>query len=212
MSRPCAAQSRGAWPAALSNSASLRGAKRRSNPDVAAGLDCFAALAMTKERLSFRLAHGKKRKRNAGRRSISCPARKRRAGRATESCGLRRPPLAGALASRRSTTALARGTRHPKGSARARLPGTWPKRSVLDARPNRGAETSRSLCGHYSRPEPVPVQRCTPHAGRSAGRHDARNRPGARLMRPRPQAPHSPQPDGITIRRPSLSELDSPVM
>ncbi len=127
-----------------------------------------------KNGLSFRLAHGKKRKRNAGRRSISCPARKRRAGRATESCGLRRPPLAGALASRRSTTALARGTRHPKGSARARLPGTWPKRSVLDARPNRGAETSRSLCGHYSRPEPVPVQRCTPHAGRSAGRHDAR--------------------------------------
>jgi hypothetical protein len=28
-------------------------------------------------------------------------------------------------------------------------------------------------------------------------------------MRPRPQAPHSPQPNGITIRRPLLSELDS---
>jgi hypothetical protein len=68
---------------------SLRGAKRRSNPDFAVGLDCFVELvigpatsgrtrwlAMTKE---------EKGRRDAGRRSVYCPARKRRTGRATES-------------------------------------------------------------------------------------------------------------------------------
>src|SRR5271155_1562285 len=38
--------------------------------------------------------------------------------------GLRRPPLAGALACRRSTTVLARGTLVPKAQLRARLLGT----------------------------------------------------------------------------------------
>src|SRR5271155_5792337 len=41
----------------------------------------------------------------------------RRAGRATERAACAAPPLSGALACRRSTTALAKGTRHPNGSA-----------------------------------------------------------------------------------------------
>src|ERR1700733_8903846 len=63
-----------------------------------------------------------KRKRNAGRRKVVLPARKRRAGRATEKGGLRRPPLAGALACRRSTAVLAKGTFVPRAQRRARLP------------------------------------------------------------------------------------------
>ena len=52
------------------------------------------------------------------------PARKRRAGRATEKGGLRRPPLAGALACRRSTAVLTNGTFVPRARRRARLPET----------------------------------------------------------------------------------------
>ena len=122
---------------------SLRGAKRRSNPERhGKELDCFAC-ARNDERKE------KQRKRNAGRRSVSCPARKRRAGRATKRPACADPPLAGALACRRSTTALARGTLVPKAQLQARLPGTRPERSVLKARPNRGAETLRRLCGCY---------------------------------------------------------------
>src|SRR5208282_5754813 len=39
-----------------------------------------------------------------------CPARKRRAGRATDKAACAAPPLSGALACRRSTTALAAAT------------------------------------------------------------------------------------------------------
>src|ERR1700733_9763054 len=67
-----------------------------------------------------------KRKRNAGRRKVVLPARKRRAGRATKG-GLRRPPLAGALACRRSTAVLASGTFVPKAQRRARLPESGAK-------------------------------------------------------------------------------------
>jgi hypothetical protein len=57
------------------------------------------------------------------RQTQSClPVRKRRAGRATEKGGLRRPPLAGALACRRSTTVLTNGTFVPRAQRRARLP------------------------------------------------------------------------------------------
>jgi hypothetical protein len=60
----------------------------------------------------------------AERRQTHClmPARKRRAGRATEKGGLRRPPLAGALACRRSTAVLTNGTFVPEAQRRARLP------------------------------------------------------------------------------------------
>src|SRR6202161_1441997 len=75
----------------------------------------------------------KKRKRNAGRRKVVLPARKRRAGRATEKGGLRRPPLAGALACRRSTAVFTSGTFVPKAQRRARLPKTERKAADLAA-------------------------------------------------------------------------------
>jgi hypothetical protein len=53
---------------------------------------------------------------------LCLPARKRRAVRATEKDGWRRPPLAGALACRRSTAVLTSGTFVPKAQRRARLP------------------------------------------------------------------------------------------
>src|SRR5271155_3721723 len=49
--------------------------------------------------------------------AIFVPRTQRRAGRATERAACAAPPLSGALACRRSTTALAKGTRHPQGSA-----------------------------------------------------------------------------------------------
>jgi hypothetical protein len=59
------------------------------------------------------------RKKEAERRQAHClmPARKRRAGRATEKGGLRRPPLAGALAYRRSTCGSRQRDFRPEGSA-----------------------------------------------------------------------------------------------
>jgi len=62
------------------------------------------------------------------------PARKRRAGRATEKGGLRRPPLAGALACRRSTAVLANGTFVPRAQLRARLPEGGTKAAGFAAR------------------------------------------------------------------------------
>jgi len=50
------------------------------------------------------------------------------------------------------------------------LPGTRPERSILKARPNRGAETLRFSTGVTRAEKPVPVQRRTSRAGRSAGR------------------------------------------
>jgi len=61
--------------------------------------------------------------------------------------------LQGALACRRSTTAPTKGSFRPDGPTQASLPETG------------GAGAARSY--------PVPVQRSTSHAGRSAGRHDA---------------------------------------
>ena len=115
----------------------------------------------------------------AERRQTHClvPACKRRAGRATES-GLRRPPLAGALACRRSTTALAGGTFVPRAQLRARLPEHGAKR-----------------CG-LSRNAPSRSQRSTSRAGRSAGRHDARAA-RERIVSFRPRAPHSLRLRGV---------------
>jgi len=67
--------------------------------NLAAGLDCFASLAMTKER-------------KAERRQSHCRQSRtqiRRAARATEGAACAALPLSGALACRRSTTALAKG-------------------------------------------------------------------------------------------------------
>src|ERR1700677_1430169 len=76
-----------------------------------------------------------RKKKEAERRQAHCllPARKRRAGRATEKGGLRRPPLAGALACRRSTAVLTNGTFVPRAQRRARLPKTERKAADLAA-------------------------------------------------------------------------------
>ena len=127
-----------------------------------------------RHRMDCRIKSGnderKKRKRNAGRRSVSCPARKRRAGRATE----RRlaPPSA---CGRARLPAFHHGSRQrdfrPKGSA----PGQASWDSAGSARSSTAAPTGgRRPCAvatGVTRPEkPVPVQRRTSRAGRSAGR------------------------------------------
>src|ERR1700728_2231242 len=76
-----------------------------------------------------------KRKRNADRR-VSQPPH----------LAMRRAP-AGALAYRRSTTALTVGAFGPWAQLQARLPWDVAGRSILDGRPNRGAKTSRSYTG-----------------------------------------------------------------
>jgi hypothetical protein len=94
------------------------------------------------------------------------PARKRRAGRATEKGGLRRPPLAGALACRRSTTVLAGETFVPRAQLQARLPEGGAKAAACRTRRHR-------------------LQRSTSRAGPSAGGHDAR---AARVRTANPRA------------------------
>ena len=74
-------------------------------------------------------------------------------GRATERSACAALPLSGALACRRSTTALAKGTYVTQGATQAMLPGTRSER-VLPA---------------FACPSPVSTSR----AGRNAGRHDA---------------------------------------
>ncbi len=127
------------------------------------------------------LIRATKEKREAERRQTQChnlPARKRRAGRATEGAACAALPLSGALACRRSTTALAEGTYVTQGATQAMLPGTRSERALPA----------------FACPSPVSTSR----AGRSIGRHDARAARRAELMRPRPRAPHSPLPPGIT--------------
>jgi hypothetical protein len=81
------------------------------------------------------------------------PARKRRAGRATEKGGLRRPPLAGALACRRSTAVLTSGTFVPKAQRRARLPENGAKRCGL------AADAASVTAKHLARRHSVAVQK-----------------------------------------------------
>src|SRR5208282_2882158 len=129
------------------------------------------------------------RKRNAGKRRSQPPRTQNGARVAPRSSGLRRPPLAGALACRRSTTALAKGTHVAQGAAQARLPGTRPLLS--------GGVTAPAC------PSPVSTSR----AGRSAGRHDAQAA-RERTVSSRPRAPHSLRlPEYLRERRPSPSEI-----
>src|ERR1700684_372710 len=130
----------------------------------------------------------KKRKRNAGRRKVLLPARERRAGRATEKGGLRRPPLAGALACRRSTAVFTNGTFVPRAQLRARLPESGVKAAACRTHRFRS-------------------QRCTSRAGRSAGRHDARAA-RVRTVSFRPRAPHSLRLQEVPSRKASFSERD----
>ena len=139
----------------------------------------------------------RKRKRNAGRRKFASSA----------SCDAARA-LQSAHACRRSTAALAKGTIHPQGSAQAMLPETWPERSILNARPNRGAETSRFSTG-VTRAAPVPVQRSTSRAGHSAGRMMPKP-PECDSDEPPPAGTALAPPDGVTGWRP-FGERDAPV-
>jgi hypothetical protein len=103
------------------------------------------------------------RKRNAGRRSVSCPARKRRAGRATE-----------------------RRLAPPSACGRARLPafhygacGSEPTPPLSSRRTSWDAAKRRAL------PAPAcPSPAAKPQTGRDAGRAYHRNRPGARVTTP----------------------------
>ena len=119
----------------------------------------------------------KKGRRNAGRRRVHCPARNG-ARLAPRSSGLRRPPLAGALACRRSTAALAAASQRRRSVPDA-LPGTRLRRRALPA----------PAC-------PSPAAK--PQTGHDAGRAYPRNRPRAEVTSPRPQEPLSPLPPGIT--------------
>ena len=76
---------------------------------------------------------------------------------------------AGALASRRSTAVLAKGTFVPKAQRQAMFPATLPERLVLKARPNRWAETSRRSAG-VTRAGLSQSSESASRAGRSAGR------------------------------------------
>jgi hypothetical protein len=82
----------------------------------------------------------------AERRQTHClmPARKRRAGRATEKGGLRRPPLAGALACRRSTCGSRQRDFRPEGSASGQASREATRRS--------GHSRKRRLFGHSDAP------------------------------------------------------------
>jgi hypothetical protein len=103
--------------------------------------------------------------------------------------GLRRPPLAGALACRRSTTVLAKGTFVPRAQRRARLPEGGAKAAACRTRRQRS-------------------QRSTSRAGLSAGRHDARAA-RVRTVSFRPRAPHSLRRQGVPSPDGSFAERDS---
>ena len=79
-------------------------------------------------------------------------------------------PLAGALASRRPTAALARETAGPQGSAPGHASGDSPERSILYGRPNRGAETLRCSTGVTRAELELPRTVSTSRAGHDAGR------------------------------------------
>jgi hypothetical protein len=86
-----------------------------------------------------------KGKRNAERRVVN-----------TRALRARGALLRSALASRRPTAALARGTAGPQGSAPGHASGDSPERLVLYGRPNRGAETLYCSTG-VTRAELIPV-------------------------------------------------------
>ena len=171
------------------SASSLRGAKRRGNPDPHARLDCFASLAMTDGR-----TNQKEGKRNADRRVSNRPHH--------FGCG-----------------SVLSGARSPVGvPPRFCLAGFRPLRATSGqvswdvARtpicndPPTGGSIGRSCCGRYP-PPPVPVQGRTPRTGRSAGQmmpEAARER----SVSFRPRAPHSLRTSRAPSRwRPLQSEI-----
>jgi hypothetical protein len=91
---------------------------------------------------------------------------------------VQRAPCKGALAYRRSTTVLARGTADPKGSG--------PGQASWDV-----------VCAGVTRHRLSQSSGSTPRTGRNAGEHDARTRPGATVTSRRPRAPHPASSAGV---------------
>src|SRR5579875_2882062 len=146
----------------------------------------------------------KDRRRNADRRcsvtSAPPPLSSPHAGEDTGGGAAR--ALLGALACRRSTAALTRGTAHPQGcQLQAMLRRTRPERLTLYGRPNRGAEASRVSTG-VTRAAPVLVERCTSRAGHCAGRMMPEP-PGNGSDEPPSAGTALAPPAGVTDRRPA---------
>ena len=111
-------------------------------------------------------------------------AERRQALSATACLAASAHPAQGALACRRSTTALPLGLTHPK------------------VQPGPGFAEQAPVDGGGIPPAFAPVPASTSHAGHNAGRHDVR---AARVQRGRtlcPQAPQPAPPAGVTGRRP----------
>jgi hypothetical protein len=89
--------------------------------------------------------HDEKRRRNADKRIVHPP--RHRARRALIADGARKSAHTIRFGARTPVGVPPRfspkGLLIPKAQRWAMLPGTWPERSILDGRPNRGAETSR---------------------------------------------------------------------
>ena len=110
----------------------------------------------------------KQGKRNADRRIVQM-SRTSGCGAHHGPVGLRRPPLRVRSPVGVPLRFLPEGLSSPQAQLQARLPGTWPERSIRYGRPNRGAEILRWCSGRYPR-RPVPAQGGTSHPGHSAGR------------------------------------------
>jgi hypothetical protein len=131
-----------------------------------------------------------KRKRNAGKRIVLCP----------HASGVRDAPRRKA-----ACAALRLRARSPAGVPLAVLAsGTFVPRAQLRARlPESGAKAAACRTHRFR------SQRCTSHAGRSAGRHDARAA-RVRTVSFRPRAPHSLRRQGVPSRKASFEERDQP--
>jgi len=135
-----------------------------------------------------------------------------------------RPRLAGtgralrsALASRRSTAALARGTAGPQGSASGHASRDSPERSILNGRPNRGAEILRvstgvTRAGKTKRNNEALSQFSEHLARRSLCRQDDAR--AARVRRGRTLRPRAPQlaPPALVTGRPPFQEERAEVL
>ena len=100
-----------------------------------------------------------------------------------------------------------RGLLVPKAQRQAMLPETWPERSILYGRPNRGAETLRLSTG-VTRAAPVPVQRA-PRAPVIVPAGMMPKPPESDGDEPPPAGTALAPPDEVTGRRP-LRERDAP--
>jgi hypothetical protein len=145
-----------------------------------ARLDCFASLAMTKE----------KRKRNADRRV--CPTSASHDAARTSGC---------ARLSAFHRGSCRQGFR-PLGATPGQASWDVAGRSIRYGRPNRGAKTSRSDTG-VTRARLSQSRERTSRTGRSAGQHDARSCPGAECIVP-PAGTALAPPLGIPSRQASL--------